>query len=95
MRVLARRTSPAFIHPLIWEKHMTRFGSPFQNGTLSSLILGIGLVLAMSYFYLASPVKKPVFLVLIILAILSTIGSYYRYQNLRRQSRNKFPNGAD
>jgi len=69
---------------------MPSFGSPFKHGTLSSVIIGVVLVLVMIYFYMVSPVKKPIFLFLIFLAALSTIGSYFRYQKLSRQDGNEF-----
>ena len=72
------------------ENPMPTFGSPFKHGTLSSVILGVVLVLVMIYFYVTSPAKKPIFLFLIFLASLSTIGSYFRYQKLSRQKGNEF-----
>jgi len=74
---------------------MTTFGSPLKQGTLSSVILGIVLVLVMVYIYANSPVKKPLFLVLIGLASLSTIGSYFRYQKQSRQAEKEFPGDSE
>ena len=69
---------------------MPTFGSPFKHGTLSSVILGVVLVLVMIYFYVTSPEKKYILLFFIFLASLSTIGSYFRYQKLNRQRGNEF-----
>lgn len=66
---------------------MPEFGSPFKHGSLSSLLLGIGLVIVMLYFYLTSSVKQPIFLFLIILAMASTTGTYFQYKKLSRQNR--------
>lgn len=66
---------------------MADFGNPFKHGSLSSLLLGIGLVMVMLYFYLTSPVKEPIFLFLILVAIASTIGSYFQYEKLSRQQK--------
>ncbi|MBT3449476.1 MAG: hypothetical protein HOC28_02795 [Bacteroidetes Order II. Incertae sedis bacterium] len=66
---------------------MTKFGSPFQNGSLSSLLMGIMMVGVIMYFYLASSERSPVFLILVIMATLSTIGTYFKYKQQSRQQK--------
>ena len=60
---------------------MSTFGSPFKHGTLGSVIFGIVLILVLTYFYLTSEAREPLFLILILLGSASTIGSYFQYKS--------------
>lgn len=74
---------------------MSTFGSPFKHGTLSSVIMGIVLILLMIYFHATSPEKNHLLLFFILLASLSTLGSYFRFRTLSRQQGNEFKGDSD
>ena len=64
---------------------MSTIGSPFKHGTLGSVIFGILLILVLTYFYVTSEEREPLFLILVLLGSASTIGSYFQYKKLKRQ----------
>ncbi len=49
--------------------------------------MGIMMVGVIMYFYLASSERSPVFLILVIMATLSTIGTYFKYKQQSRQQK--------
>ena len=64
---------------------MRNLGSPFQSGTLSSLILGIAATAVLIYFYLTAEIRKPAYLVIIFVGVAMTIKMYFKYQKLKAQ----------
>jgi hypothetical protein len=64
-------------------------GSPFQFGSLSSVVVSFVLVCAFVFWYFTDPDKRNVHLVMIFFSLSTTIGAYRRYRKLTSQ------NGAD
>lgn len=65
---------------------MPKLGSPFRRGTLSSIILGVILTIALVYFYFESETRSSLFYVLILVALGSTAVDVFKYRKLADQN---------
>lgn len=68
-------------------KRKKQLPTPFQNGSLSSLLLGIVATVMMIYFYLAAePDQSSKYLIFIVVGLAGTARSVFSYRRKRFQN---------
>lgn len=64
---------------------MTKIGSPFQAGTLGSVVLSALLTCVALYYYLTIPDKKYPLLLMLCIGLGTVARNYFKYMKMRSQ----------